>query len=345
MTFEELLYSLLIYAATFIVSCGCVSLSKNKSFRGFFSILAIIVPSITAAFREGGIDYEAYKAMYLSIRRGSGYETIEPLWYHLNKIMPSYEWLLFISAAIFLGMAYYAICKFTKERRTLAWYIILTVCYSTFYNGMRQMIAVSIVFAAIALLYERKYIRGFGLIAVAVLFHESAIFLLVIPIYLLLSKKFKNIEWLVVFLTAFFIFGTPIITAVLQRLGLYASYTEETSWNMSLGFILYTLPPLIPFFMYRKQLKDNKLLTLCYNLYLLIIPFQFLGMSMKYADRVMLYFLIFIAILVPLFIQEIAKKQGKNDWGIIYTIWFTIHYVILNAVLNGNGTYPYMFFN
>ena len=135
MTFKELVYSLLIYAVTFIVSCGCVSLSKSKSFRWFFSILAIIVPSITATFRGGGIDYEAYKAMYRSIRGGSGYETIEPLWYHLNKIMPSYEWLLFISAAIFLGMAYYAICKFTKEKRTLAWFIILTVCYSAFYNG------------------------------------------------------------------------------------------------------------------------------------------------------------------------------------------------------------------
>ncbi len=344
MNFEELLYSLLIYVATFIVSCGCVFLSKNKSFRGFFSLLAIIVPSITAAFREGGIDYKAYRSMYLSIRHGSGYQSIEPLWYILNRIMPSYEWLLFVSAAIFLGMAYYAICKFTKERRTLAWFILLTVCYSTFYNGMRQMISVSIFFVAIAMMYERKYVRGFGLIAIAFLFHKSAIFLLVIPIYLLLSKKFRYIEGLVVLLTVFFVLGTPIITATLQRLGLYASYTEEISWNMSLGFILYTLPPLFPFLMYRKHLKNNKLLTLCYNLYLLVIPFQFLGMSMKYTDRVMLYFQIFIVILVPLFIQEVTKKKGNNNWEAIYTVWFTIHYIVLNAVLNGNGTFPYMTF-
>ena len=76
---------------------------------------------------------------------------------------------------------------------------------------------------------------------------------------------------------------------------------------------------------------------------MLVIPFQFLGMSMKYVDRVMLYFQIFIAVLVPLFLQEIRKKQGRNDWGIIYTIWFIFHYTVLNVVMNGNGTYPYIF--
>lgn len=343
MSIQELIYSLLIYAATFIVSCACVSLSKNRSFRGLFSVLAVIVPSIAAAFREAGIDYEGYKSMYHSIRLNEGYDTIEPLWYYLNKIMPSFEWVLFVSAVIFLGVAYYAICKFTKERRTLAWFIVLAVCYSTFYNGMRQMIAVSFFFAAVALLYEKKYIRSLVLGVIAFYFHESAFFMLIVPIYLLASKKVKNIEWIILFLTVFFIVGMPIITKVLQLLGLYASYTESTSWNLSLGFILYAIPPLIPLYIYRRQLKDNKLLIFCYNLYMLVIPFQFLGMSMKYVDRVMLYFQIFIAVLVPLFLQEIRKKQGRNDWGIIYTIWFIFHYTVLNVVMNGNGTYPYIF--
>lgn len=345
MSFEELFYSLLIYGTTFGVSCGCAFLSKNKSIRWVFSALAVIVPSITAAFRESGIDYKSYMSMYRSIRSGQGYESIEPLWYLLNKIMPTYEWVLFISAVIFLGMAYYAMCKFVKEKRTLAWFIVLTVCYGTFYNGMRQMIAVSISFAAVALFFEKKYIRGLLLIVLASLFHKSALFMLVIPIYLILSKKIKHIEWFVAAFTVFCIFGYPVVAAVLHRLGLYSSYTGEAGMNLSLGFVLYSFPPLIPFYLYRKHLKDNELLMLCYNMYLLIIPFQFLGMNIQYADRMMLYFQIFIVALVPLVAQEIANKLEKKNWGIIYTAWFIFHYVVLNVIMNGNEVYPYIVFD
>lgn len=345
MSFEETLYSLLIYAATFIASCGCVFLSKNKLSRPLFSFLAVLIPAITAAYRESGIDYVAYKSMYISIRRGQGYKSIEGLWYQLNRVMPSFEWLLFVSAFLFLGVSFFAICKFVKDKRTLAWFIFLTVCYSVFYNGMQQMIAVAFFFAAVALMYDRKYIRGFALIAIATLFHTSAFFMFAIPLYLFLSYKVKHAEGLVLFLTGMFAFGIPIVSELLQQIGLFTSYTEEISWNFSLGFILYALPPLIPFYMHYRYVKNDKLVMLAYNLYLMILPFQFLGMSMRYADRVMLYFQVFIAVLVPLFLQAISKKQVKSDWRFLYTLWFVIHYVVLNVVLNGNGTYPYRDFN
>lgn len=341
---KELLYSLLIYGGTFLSSCMCVYLTKNKFLRGFFSLLAVGIPSVTAAFRECGIDFVAYESMYRHIRAGTGYETIEPLWYQLNRIMPSYEWLLFASAFIFLGMSYFAICLFLKEDRWLAWFIVLTVCYSTFYNGMRQMIAVSIVFAAVALIYKKKIIPGIVFIALAYFFHESALFMLVILFYLFISKRLRNIEGVIAILTAFSIIGLPAITMLIERIGMYTGYLEEINWHLSLSFLLYSIPPIIPYYIYRKYFTENQLLKMCFDLYMLIIPFQFLGMSINYADRVMLYFQIFIAILIPLMVQEISKNIENNYWKGLYVGWFIFQYVVLNIVLQGQGTYPYMNF-
>ena len=343
---KELLYSLLIYGGTFITSCYCVYMTKHKTFKGLFSLLAVIIPSITAAFRECGIDFEAYKSMYINIRNGTGYENIEPLWYQLNRIMPSYEWLLFVSAFLFLGMAYLGICLILEKDRWLAWFIMLAVCYSTFYNGMRQMLAVSFVFAAIALMHRKKLLLGLVLIVIAYFFHKSAIFMLVVPIYLFISKRVKYIEGIVAFLTFFCIVGLPAITAFLRDIGMYTGYLEEIRWRLSLSFLLYALPPIIPYYFFRPNFSDdNKTLSLCFDLYLLIIPFQFLGMSINYADRVMLYFQIFITVLIPLMIIEVNKDSTKNYLKPMYILWFLFHYTVLNILLEGQGTYPYMDFN
>ena len=346
MSFEELMYSLFIYGGTFAISCAFVYVANNsRNFKGLLSLIGVCIPAITATFRESGIDYKAYESIYINIQRGTGYEDIEAFWYYLNKIMPSFKMLLFVSALIFVAMAYFAICQFMKTNRTFAWFIFLTVCYSTFYNGMRQMIAVSIFFAAAALLYKKKYFMSLLFVVGAFFFHETIAFMIIVPLYMFLCKKVKHSELVAGGLTAIFVLGIPVITKIIEMVGLYSSYVEDTSWNLSVGFLLYAIPPLIPFWYFKRRVNGNRLVALCYDLYLLVIPFQFLGMSIHYADRMMLYVQIFVAVLIPSFVQELRRHIGRNDWKLIYVLWFIFHYLILNAVMNGNETFPYMIFS
>ena len=159
MDYKSYFYSFLIYAFTFLLSCGCVYIAEKKGvFHNLFRLLAIVIPSITATYRESGIDLNTYKIIYNHLHAGNDYN-IELSWKLLNQLSPSFELLLFVTTIIFLGTAYIAICNFIKKDRTLAWFIFLMVCYSAFFNIMRQMIAVTVVFAGFAFYYQKKRIK------------------------------------------------------------------------------------------------------------------------------------------------------------------------------------------
>ena len=332
--------SLFVYLITFLVSIICIYLAekKNKGRKQLYYI-AVLVPSITAAFRQAGIDYFTYQEIFGWIKNGDA-NYLEPFWLLLNKISFSYECCLFLAAVIFYGVSCVAICRYLSRDRWIAWFIFLVITQGIFYNGMRQMLAVSIAFLGFSYLQEKKIRKYIFCIILACMFHKSTILLLLIPIYLRITKNKKNPEILIVLMCICFPLLLPLIASVLESVGLFVGYLSKTP-SSSMGFLLYMLPPLFFYYTIRNRCVRDPSTRWYHGLYLLVFPFQFLGSVLAYADRYMLFFQVFLVVLVPSIIHQYDARGKKHHMRGIYFAWFVVHYVVLYILMNSNGVFPY----
>lgn len=338
---NDLLYSFGIYFLTFFFSTVLMKLSElSPKMRSFFALIAIGVPVVTAAFRECGIDYTSYEGIYYDIQKdGTGYT--EWAWTTLNRIAPSYRWLLFLAAFIFFFVFYIAITRYTQTDSALAWFIVLTVFMPPFYNVMRQMLAVAFVLLAVSLLRQEKYVGSFLAAMLGGGFHKTAyiIFGFLLCYHLLIRKNGRWALWLVL-ATAAVIVAAPLAKLATDKLGIFGSYDLKKDVSWSFEFLLYLLPPVIV--MLRKDLVINSLQgRYCLAIYMLSIPFQLLGNRIEYADRFSLYTQAFIAVLVPQIVQQCDEKKPQNSLRAYYYAWFSFQYVVLAVLMNSNGSYPY----
>ena len=273
---------------------------------------------------------------------------IEIGWKLLNVIAPSYKVLLFIAALIFFGVSYLAIRKFETRYRWISWLVILSVSTGMFYNVTRQGIASAFVFLGISYFYKKKYIYFAVSVALGALFHKTAwIMLLLLPLYWFVMKRVKKLMMVTMVMSVVALLSVPIVVWAVSKLGIFSSYIENISFDFSILFLFYTLPPLLLYAWKPSEFKDNKNLHFCLALYLFVIPMQFLGMRITFADRIMLYFRPILAIAVPLIIEhyeEKSKAKGKNA-KVFYVFWFIFYHVIMGLILNENGMYPYINFN
>jgi hypothetical protein len=335
----NMFWSLTVYVITFLTSTVAMGFSEKKKNNAYLAFLALVIPSLTATFRTSGIDFWAYKDIYTHIQQGGeGYTEI--LWNLLNRVAPTFHVLLFTSAFLFLFVMYIAIRKFIKHDIHLAWFIVLVLPYMTFYNAMRQMLAVAFVFLAFAYFAEARWIFGSFWVLIGTGFHKTAILVtLAFVICLLLFKKVKRCDVLIFLFSVLAFFGAPLALKLARLLGMFEKYSVG-DMNFSLGFLLYTVPPLFFFWYKRKSFTESRFFQ-CLLLYLLTLPFQFLGFRIAYADRFMLYSQAFIIILVPMIVQAYDREKPNYKIRIIYYLWFAFNFFVLSVLMNSNGVFPY----
>ena len=347
MSFLSSAVSFLIYFFSAAVSVLFIKGAEKRKSK-LLAAIGVLIPATVAAFREAGVDFHVYENIYNYIHAGGNYPT-EFGWELLNKIAPSYVALQFIAGLIFYGVSYKAITKFETKYRWVSWLAILSVTTAFFYNGIRQAIASAFVFLAIAYFYKKKYIGFAVCVVLGAFFHKTAIIIiLLLPLYWFIMRRVKRPVIATAVMSGIAILCVPIIVGVVSRLGLFSSYIGMMSgFNFSVLFLLYTLPPLLVYAWKPSEFKDNKQFKFCLALYLFVIPMQFLGMRIPYADRIMLYFRPMLAIAAPLMIErydELGKSKGKLVKA-FFVLWFIFYHIIMGVILNENGMYPYMNFN
>lgn len=343
----EMLYSVVIYGLTFISSTFFIWVSERKKRKRrkwkFWAFIALFIPSVTAAFRESGVDFWTYKEIYYYIH-GGGAGYTEWGWNLLNKVSPTHKTMLFCAAFIFLYAVYMALDKLVHDNKAIAWFSFLIIQYTTFFNGMRQMLAVAFVFWAMAFLFERKYAKSVILILIGASFHKTAYFVIILLwLYYLLIKRRRKIGWIVVALSIAALILAPVAIAVVGKMGIFSKYFLNDQANISLGFLLYLLPPLF-FYYYKRSIFTSDKLNHYLAIYLLSIPFQVLGFRITYADRFMWFTQIFIVVLVPMIVSEYKKIGSEKTVRFLYYAWFVFHHIVIGIIMNGNAIYPYRVF-
>lgn len=350
--------SILIYFLTFYISilfCFLLSKAKGKTNIIILFILSISLPIFISTFRyKVGTDYLAYRESYYEIiEKMVDFKSIisyyqEPLYVFINlmayKIFNSYTGLLFIASLIFMTLSLKTIMLYKdKISLSLAYFIFFMTTFSLAFNGVRQMLAVSIIFYSYKYIYEKKLFKYILLILLASLFHKSAIVCLLL--YFIWSDNGKNNKSFYV-TTLATIIALPLIALVVRKicfsLGIYTKYFLHYEATQTYGFLLYILPVLIILILEKKDKNENNsMINFLSRLYILQIPMQILGNYIAYGDRLAMYLAPAQILLLPYYANSV--KKNKLIINIIIVFWYLFYYVVMFIVLKSNEVYPFSF--
>lgn len=348
--------------------------NKTKSFI-FLSIIAILVPSILAGCRDYtiGTDVQVYVLpTFEQARRFSNitswltfnatwYKSVDFLFavltYAISRVTDNAHFLLFAIALLIDGFFYAAWVRFRKYVPVWIGMLVWMLCYyNQSYNIMRQSIAAAILFFATSFLVENRKIAYIVLVAMAALFHNSAIigfFFLLIPqteskIDKVSKKYLRN--GIVALVCVLFLF-LPNIIQVAVSVGIlpakYIKYVagDHYSSGFSTTLLLFSAIKIGLIFLYRKPLfrkHENNAVFFVYAMIDFLVAF--LKIYSPYTSRLELFTgtltLILFAQLPSIYRNDRTNKMIMTFivLGYCFIYWYYI------CIFHGYYmTYPYIF--
>lgn len=214
-------------------------------------------------------------------------------------------------------------------------FVASTDIYSWMYNGIRQFMAVTIIFAASDWIFGRKYFRAILAILFASLFHRSA--LLMIPVIFIVQGKPWNWK------TLFVIFGAVL---VMNFSGLFTDVLdtalENTQYRNVVGdwqsggddgtnpirVLVYSVPTILSLFCRRKiQSSGDRVIQICCNMSIISTALYLVSMvtSGIFMGRLPIYCSLYATgILLPWELKYVFGKPVRLAAIVCFVLYFYI---------------------
>ena len=305
-----------------------------------------------------GTDFGAYFSRFYDLLGMSISELIGTRdwgFYVFTAFIGKYVFTDFFLYSLILGTIIYIPVIMTYRKysnsftMTCALYIMMCL-YTWPYNGMRQAVAVSLLFMGFPLLYKKKnWWKYILVVAIAYTFHSTAI--MVVPFILLCRlKPWKKpfvfvciiIAILIIFLPSFW---TTIINT-LESIGqskMAEDYADFENLRAGVNFIRIVVAaiPVVLSFVYYPLLKhNNKHIDFIINMCVFNLIFLMCGNRLTVLARFATYFNIALPLLVPEFLNIFKKDSQYFPRIVIYAMYF-MHMIVL--LPNDSGLLPYEF--
>ncbi|WP_160689327.1 EpsG family protein [Clostridium sp. C2-6-12] len=328
------LYIFIILSTTIFsyLSIGKYSIYEKYK-RKIFSFLTILIPSLFAGIRCGiGTDYNyTYLPEFVKMASSSYKSRLEILYVLLNKIIIRFngnlQCVLFVMAFLTLSFMYLGLKQYAdKISFPLAFFTYLITYYFQSYNILRQALSMAIAFFALKYVNERKLMKYFFWIMIAIGFHVGAI--IMIPMYFLYNcftnekykywKKALIILGLLVFINFKNIFSPLILKlSSMQHYYGYVSNIDKLSFSPYFVF-KYVIYLLLPLAFYRKIFNVEKLKLHC--AFLVCGCIGMLAAYMKSIEIARMAFYLHYSIIV-VFPATFKKLKGKKS---LYVGWLML---------------------
>lgn len=278
---------------------------------------------------------------------------IEPGYVFINviakRLFNSVVAVHFICGIIILSVFLYAINFFYKEiNMGFATFIFFMTLYAISCNQVRQSMAVCIVLISYRYLENKKIIKFFLLILIAMLFHKTA--LIAIISYIIFWGVSDKNKWKFRLILCLISIATPLISVVIQgvldNMSIYGQYTAYllNEFNIKeLTFFCYVVPELLIFTLLEWFQIENEEKTRnekFVNVFWVEIVFQMSQTIWPDLLRMGYYFMFVRLLCVPLLLSNIVPSKRKNMY-ILVTIWYLVFYIVFFIIQNGHATYPY----
>ncbi len=347
----------LVYFSAFFIVLLMAYLAQRKSKKKYM-IFAAVVLALLAGLRANtvGIDTHNYTVLFARIAEGQfdlayGLETsfkyicafLLAIWNNSN--------FLFLVFALITNILIFARLWELKDTISLTWSVIvyIGVFYFMTFNIMRQFVAVAIIFWATRYLAEKKYAKFLIFVAIAVLFHRSALLgVLFVAFEIFAWKHLTNKQKSLVKL--FWSFG--IIVAILFGtiiIGRYINYFQNIQFDF--GIMIFVKMLLFVFtssMLSREEPKDidsTGYSVSAYTCNTAKVYYAFgmlvtmLGYMFENMDRIGIYFYLFETIYIGMVMK--SKRVEIIEKTLITVLYLMLAFGAL--IGNGQGQGNYLF--
>lgn len=324
--------------ATLILSWVAVRVRGERNKKIVYG-LSLLPSVIVAALRyNNGADYLMYLRMMKTyavsgtwVDSFTSVKDIEigfvVLLKFLNFLTQEY-FLIFGIIALLIGAFVFAGIWTVSDYVVLSVYLFFAAgIYFDTFNGLRQFLAISIIFYAFQYLLKGNFRKYCIWVLFAALFHYSAV--IMIPVYFI-RKLDISLKQTIVYVSVL-VLGSGIIFRVLC---IVLQYTRYAFFLNSVEFeiipteasILYTSVISVVAFAYRelksKQASDQ--MRIMYNYQLLVWCSTLLSLSIPLASRLQEYFLVYEIIFIPAFLVNVKRENIRLLLGIMFVLMYTV---------------------
>ena len=298
------------------------------------------------------LHYASFMEYWIGHANSTGAFYVEPGYYFLNRVFPSYRWLLWGTGVLIVSLILLAV-KDYKSRISFAFalFIYLSTQYIYSMNGVRFAVALCFALLGYKELSKNHTVNFVIMVVLAALFHKVAIFCLVM--YFLKEYKHKelNLTRNIVLFISIVLF--PVISSYLFRIiGSFqaferyfsvAHYSPGETINGGWTWLLHVLPVIFPLMMFcKKEIFDAEDTGTLFRICIMEVPFRMLGLYNTWYTRFARLSQIVEVIFIPLVLSKIKSKQKKRILYIYYIAWF-IFYFAYYAIVNDRGdSLPYV---
>ncbi|MCF2682333.1 EpsG family protein [Faecalicatena contorta] len=316
----------------------------------WFPVLAILLPLIYMAGTRADLgfgDTSAYRSGFYSLpsslsglteyfnqaSKDKGFTVFSVL---IKSIIGNRDVIYFlIIATICLTCVFCVYKKYSCNFVMTAFLFVASTDYIQWtYNGIRQFLAVCLIFACTGLILKKKYVPVIVIILIAATVHATA--LMMIPIiFIVQGKPFNKKTMLflggVLVAVAFIDHFTDIITIVMENTQYSGEIdqflgTEGTSYQR---VIVYSIPALIAFvFRRRIALVDNRMINMCVNMSAACLGLYGLSAfsSGLFLGRLPIFVSLYNYILLPWEVENIFTKESARILYLVMIILYLIFY-------------------
>lgn len=316
--------------------------------------VVVMLFSLIAGMRavSVGIDTKTYDAVFSFVSSGglkSIYGIENSFIYICAGLLHIWEnnhFLFFAFALVSHGLIIFRIWQ-DREAISFRWSILFyyVVFFAFSLNGLRQFVAVAIVFFATSFVKKGEYIKFAVIVLLATLFHTSAIVGLGYLFFeIVYTKYFDAKRKLYIFL--FLCVGGAVALAVIpgiinQYFDYFSRAAASLGFMMIAKFIMLVLSSRV-----LESASDEDQKYYCSSLrwnYFVGLLLNSLSYVFLYAGRVGMYFYIF----EPIYIGYLFKTKNKTLWVLLFKIGYALlmlynFYITLKS--SANGEIPYLFF-
>lgn len=317
-----------------------ISFIPKKENKKFFLLISFAVLFVFAALRYNyGNDYSSYNEFFDTVKMGGRIAGINEIGYrYLNQIFPSFQLLIAFISLVFLFAIYKVIVTSVEpELYPLALFIFIIDPYLFLMSlsMIRESIAIILFILAVYFASKKRILLFVGAVALASLFHASAI--LVLPAYFLCNEKnfLKKKEWilLVIPVVLLLLYDSYISGWIVKLLEYfknpnYIYYFENTNSN-SLRATLLTSISFVYVCLNFNKLTGKKLMFS--KLALIALMIDILGFKIPMVGRIGKYFAYFSIVAIPsIFIYNLKNEKGwrKFLFGYVFPLVILTVYLL-----------------
>lgn len=329
-----------------IAENGSASLQKSSNTK-FFLFIAIFTLTFVSGFRYYvGADYGGYKIIYddskrvgfafsdlLNITEENGFKL---LCLFCEKIFDSYTTMFVLIAIITIVPFLYSTYKETNDFLFITLIYIFSGCWHGSFNGMRQYIAVTIVYLGRHYITQHKFAKYLLVCFIAFLFHRSAIFAILFYFIYSESFSFKRLFVILVATVALTFSYEPIFSFIgwLDNEEFVMTIYASNSVNI-LRVVVHCCPAILAIYLALNKLVDKNQV---FYVYMLIADAAIhIAMSdSAYLTRLGIYTSAFIPLGLNYITQSLSKKHYKvlRYLIIIFYFLFWLYDIYNSSALN-----------